>query len=96
MFFLQQTHSSWENFTRGSSHFHCLLSSNLESRAQEIDIIIIISIIIIIIISISISISINTGLRSMDFFQDVKFLSTSPPGETLSWGSRVWDFRLVK
>ena len=30
------------------------------------------------------------------FFQDVKILSTSPPGETLSWGSRVWDFRLVK
>ena len=29
-------------------------------------------------------------------FQDVKILSTSPPGETLSWGSRVWDFRLVK
>ena len=23
------------------------------------------------------------------FFQDVKILSTSPPGETLSWGSRV-------
>ena len=30
------------------------------------------------------------------FFQDVKILSTNPPGETLSWGSRVWDFRLVK
>ena len=29
-------------------------------------------------------------------FQDVKILSTSPPGETLSLGSRVWDFRLVK
>ena len=29
-----------------------------------------------------------------DFFQDVKILS--PPGGTLSWGSRVWDFRLVK
>ena len=35
-------------------------------------------------------------LRSMDFFQDVKILSTSPPGCTLSWGSRVWDFRLAK
>ena len=23
------------------------------------------------------------------FFQDVKILSTSPPGGTLSWGSRV-------
>ena len=23
------------------------------------------------------------------FSQDVKFLSTSPPGETLGWGSRV-------
>ena len=23
------------------------------------------------------------------FFQDVKFLSTSPPGETLSWRSRI-------
>ena len=30
------------------------------------------------------------------FFQDVRILSTSPPGGTLSWGSRVWDFRLVK
>ena len=30
------------------------------------------------------------------FFQDVKILSTSPPGGTLRWGSRVWDFRLVK
>ena len=30
------------------------------------------------------------------YFQDVKFLSTSPPGGTSSWGSRVWDFRLVK
>ena len=29
-------------------------------------------------------------------FQDVKILSTSPPGGTLSWGSWVWDFRLVK
>ena len=29
-------------------------------------------------------------------FQDVKILSTSPPGGTLSWGSRVLDFRLVK
>ena len=30
------------------------------------------------------------------FFQDVKILSTSSPGWTLSWGSRVSDFRLVK
>ena len=30
------------------------------------------------------------------FFQDVKILSTSPPEGTLSRGSRVWDFRLVK
>ena len=30
------------------------------------------------------------------FFQDVKDLSTYPPGGTLSWGSRVLDFRLVK
>ena len=30
------------------------------------------------------------------FFQDVKILSISPPGGTLSWGSRVSDFRLVK
>ena len=29
-------------------------------------------------------------------FQDVKILSTSPPGGTLSWRSRVWDFRLIK
>ena len=29
-------------------------------------------------------------------FQDIKILSTCPPGGTLSWGSRVWDFRLVK
>ena len=29
-------------------------------------------------------------------FQDVKLLNTSPHGETLSWESRVWDFRLVK
>ena len=29
-------------------------------------------------------------------FKDVKTLSTSPPGGILSWGSRVWDFRLVK
>ena len=28
------------------------------------------------------------------FFQDVKILSTSPPGGTLSWGSWIWDFRL--
>ena len=30
------------------------------------------------------------------FFEDVKILNTSPPGGTLSRGSRVWDFRLVK
>ena len=30
------------------------------------------------------------------FFPDVTILSTSPPGGTLSWGSRVWDFKLVK
>ena len=30
------------------------------------------------------------------FFQDIKILSTSPPGGTLNWGSPVWDFRLVK
>ena len=30
------------------------------------------------------------------FFQDVKILSTGPPGGTSSWESRVWDFRLVK
>ena len=30
------------------------------------------------------------------FFQDVKILSTSPPWGTLSRGSQVWDFRLVK
>ena len=30
------------------------------------------------------------------FCQDVKILSISPPGGTLSWGSRVLDFRLVK
>ena len=30
------------------------------------------------------------------FFQDVKLLSTSSLGETLSSGSLVWDFRLVK
>ena len=30
------------------------------------------------------------------FFQDVKILITSPPGGTLRWGSRFWDFRLVK
>ena len=30
------------------------------------------------------------------FFQDLKILSTSPPGGTLSWGSRAWDFWLVK
>ena len=29
-------------------------------------------------------------------FQDVRILSTSPPGGSFSWGSRVWDFRLVK
>ena len=30
------------------------------------------------------------------FFHDVKILSTSPPGGTLSWGSRVSDYRLIK
>ena len=30
------------------------------------------------------------------FFQDVHILSTSPPGGTLTWGSWVWDFGLVK
>ena len=30
------------------------------------------------------------------FFQDVKILSTCPPGGTLSWGFRSWGFRLVK
>jgi hypothetical protein len=30
------------------------------------------------------------------FFQGVKILNTSSQGGTLSWGSRVWDFRLVK
>jgi hypothetical protein len=25
----------------------------------------------------------------MEFFQDVKILSTSPPGGTLSWGSEI-------
>ena len=30
------------------------------------------------------------------FFQDVKILSTRPPGGILSWGFRVWDFRLFK
>ena len=30
------------------------------------------------------------------FFQDVKFLSTSPPGGTWSRESWVWDFRLIK
>ena len=30
------------------------------------------------------------------FFQDVKILSTSPLGGTLSWGSRVRNFRLIK
>ena len=30
------------------------------------------------------------------FFQDVKFLSISPPGGPLSRKSRVWDFKLVK
>ena len=29
-------------------------------------------------------------------FQVVKILSTSPPGGTLNWGFRIWDFRLVK
>ena len=31
-----------------------------------------------------------------EFFQGVKILSTNPPGGTLSWGSRVGDFRSVK
>ena len=31
-----------------------------------------------------------------EFFQDVKILSTSSPRGTLSWGSWIWDFRLVK
>ena len=31
-----------------------------------------------------------------EVFQDVKILRTSPPGGTLSWGSRILDFRLVK
>ena len=30
------------------------------------------------------------------FFQDAKILSKSPPGGTLSWGSRVWDFWFIK
>ena len=30
------------------------------------------------------------------FFQNIKILSNSSPGGTLSWGSWVWDFRLVK
>ena len=30
------------------------------------------------------------------FFMDVKILSPSLPRGTLSWGSRVWNFRLVK
>ena len=38
-----------------------------------------------------------SNLAEVDgFFQDVKFLSTSPLGVILSCGSRVWDFRLVK
>ena len=32
---------------------------------------------------------VQTRLRSMIFFQDVKILSTSPPGGTLSCGSRA-------
>ena len=35
-------------------------------------------------------------LKLMDFFQDVKILSTSPLEGTWSLGSRVWNFRLVK
>ena len=36
-------------------------------------------------------------LREIElFFQDVKILNTSPPGETLSWGSRVRELWLVK
>ena len=39
----------------------------------------------------------GSNLTEVDgFFQDVKILSTNPPRGTLSWGSRVWDFRLVK
>ena len=30
---------------------------------------------------------VQTRLRSMDFFQYVKILSTSPPGGTIIWGS---------
>ena len=30
------------------------------------------------------------------FIQDVKILNTSLPGGSLSWGSRIWDFMLVK
>ena len=40
----------------------------------------------------------NAGLNPAEvdeFFQDVKILSTSSPGGTLSWGSRVIDFCLV-
>ena len=33
---------------------------------------------------------VGSNLTEVDgFFQDVKILSTSPPGGTLSWGSRV-------
>ena len=32
---------------------------------------------------------VQTRLISIDFLQDVKILSTSPPGETLSRGSLV-------
>ena len=38
-----------------------------------------------------------SNLAEVDaFFQDVEVLSTSPLGGTLSRGSLVWDFRLVK
>jgi hypothetical protein len=40
---------------------------------------------------------VGSNLTEVDgFFQDVKILSTNPPGRTLSWASWVWDFRLVK
>ena len=41
--------------------------------------------------------SLNKFMIKVDgFFQDVKMLSAIRPGGTLSWGSLVWDFRLVK
>ena len=40
---------------------------------------------------------VGSNLAEVDgFFQDVKILRTSPLGGTLSWGSQVWDFRLIK